>query len=1369
MHSRFRTKGVLLAALVAFLATAALPGAASAEPQPGAPKKGFRLFARALGALTINRMYLGLSSSGQVGVDSSNSSTIGGGFWPKGTPDQYVFNSGIQVAGIIGPEGGPWANDTVGGFFFDPKGTTEHGEQVQPIYNATSTSDLSSWPAAACVPTEDPARGGADFNGALFHPLLQADSSTGPTGDGTGVPYCRKTASQGDVWFMSWDGNNTLKAGRKHPLGVAVETRGMGWNFPAGNEDITYFIYTFYNITTTNRADYIANGIRGSMADILVQKAQDYHAGIAAQGISGVPTTGYTINNLFAAFAADMDVSDAGANYSTVNLPFAMGNTYDHAFGQPSDWLFDPSIFGAPFFAGVGFVGVKYLKSPTGVGAIQLFSNTVNGTPFAGAVNDPRDVLQLYRYLSGTLSPSFGDQSCQYNPVTERICFVNNTQPADMRFFQSSTPLSLAPGQGGSIVVAYIMAAPVPSGNCPSPTCDVKPGDPRLLTNPFTLASAGANAIDTLTGFLDYDDANANNIVEQAEFTVVPGSLLGKALTAQAVFDAKFLLPFAPTAPEFFLIPGDNQVTVMWKPSPAEASGDPYFAVANAAQVFDPNVGANVNNALYDPNYRQFDVEGYRVYRGRVDAPNELTLLAQFDYAGTIISDYVGVVNPNPDCAPEYGILTGCPVAFPSGGNQKDGTTLTVHEDYDIVGDLIQVNAGGGRIELATGQVYVTKADTAVVGGGKNGNCGPKSACGDLANQGVPFVYVDATPRNSFRYFYSVTAFDVNSIESGPTSLESPRNTKSVTPVKPAGNYENTAKLSLHVKGSRNGVQIDENQDEKFPKIPTIDPVTGRFSGPFPPADGTSLGFVGEFVKQVVKNAGSLELTLDSIGGGSAYDGTPTTYYMTAAAGGSPPVSFVIPIVQDAFDATHSDVRLFEALNIDDGLAKRYGGDGSYTLQAEVGVNLAGNYYTNSYGRGCVNGAPGYDLGAGCQYNGPRWFNGPSPQNNETKAHPNDGNWKNFTSPFSMNRAPVNGITNGGFNNAGELSGVEVIHQPYSYNTMGNQYRDVEGVLGSFKRAADYNVYWNSGTPGLIDSVIDVTHNVEVAFDSLRMNASYGLLTAALTPTSGTGALSSYDRRAEVSNTDFGCVEPMRSSSAAGGRIACGGTTAGGDGPVYYMTRQASIDPIVFFTITPSDVRTSTNTGTGFAMYIAGNTFLFQTNTLPSGTVWSLRDYVGAVTGGNGWGGNVGPYAYFKQDALTNIPLPFSAVGASIAVDFDLINAVRAPKYADLKKVHTVPDPYYVTNQFEQSTDNKVIKFVNLPEQAVIRIYSASGVLVNVLEHNTSTFGGELSWNVRNRNNQVVASGVYFYHIEATQGDSKTRRVGKMTIVNFAQ
>ena len=69
--------------------------------------------------------------------------------------------------------------------------------------------------------------------------------------------------------------------------------------------------------------------------------------------------------------------------------------------------------------------------------------------------------------------------------------------------------------------------------------------------------------------------------------------------------------------------------------------------------------------------------------------------------------------------------------------------------------------------------------------------------------------------------------------------------------------------------------------------------------------------------------------------------------------------------------------------------------------------------------------------------------------------------------------------------------------------------------------------------------------------------------------------------------------------------------------------------------------------------------------------------------------------------------------------------------------------------RFETTTTDKIIKFVNLPAQAIIRIYSSSGVLVSILEHNSDdAWAVTRTWNVRNRNNQVVASGVYFYHIE---------------------
>ena len=58
------------------------------------------------------------------------------------------------------------------------------------------------------------------------------------------------------------------------------------------------------------------------------------------------------------------------------------------------------------------------------------------------------------------------------------------------------------------------------------------------------------------------------------------------------------------------------------------------------------------------------------------------------------------------------------------------------------------------------------------------------------------------------------------------------------------------------------------------------------------------------------------------------------------------------------------------------------------------------------------------------------------------------------------------------------------------------------------------------------------------------------------------------------------------------------------------------------------------------------------------------------------------------------------------------------------------------------------------------------GVLVNIVTHNDPTGGGEASWNLRNRNNQFVASGVYFYHVETPDGREK---IGRFTVVNYAQ
>jgi hypothetical protein len=1300
MHAFCRKSNLLWVVLLAFGLVAALPTPSAARPRPGKPSQGFRLFSKATGALTVNRIYCGLGSAGEICVDSLNSSTIGGGFWPKGTADQYVFNSGLQLAGIIGPDANPeWAGDTTAGQLFSPRGDNV-GEQVEPIYNASDPDDLANWPEAAKVPL-------GDANENLYDPLLRG----------------RVSASQGDVWFLSWEGNPSFSAGREHPLGVMVEQRGMGWNYPAGNEDVLYFIYTFYNVTARNKEAYAA--VRPGMREIVERQGARFQDLNENKYSIDIPDGGYTLTNLFAAFGADMDVAESGSNYASVNVPWSLGYTYENTFSGTEEWTFDPGIFGPPFFPGAGFVGVKYLKSPEIAGAevgLTLFSNTING----GAFDDASNATQLFRYLSNNISVAAGDAACNTgDPHLTKICYVNTGGPDDMRFFQASGPLTLAPGEFASIVVAYIFAAPVSVGACTGPgTCNLTPGDPTRLTNATQLA-VGANPVDSVAGFDGYSDANGDGIVQQGEFQVVTGSLLGKARTAQLIFGLKFLLPFAPEAPSFFLIPGTNQVTVLWQPSATETVGDPFFATASQPMVTDPATGAVNANPLYDPNYRANDVEGYRVYRGRVDSPNSLTLLAQFDYTGTFLTDFSGQVNPTKGCAPELGIDNaefGCAVAFDSVGA---GEVPTVSNEVPLVGPIVQV-LKGRRAALANGEVTIFQADTAITGAASG--ClvrGTPAAC-SLRDTGIPFVYVDRTAKNNLRYFYSVTAFDINSFQSGPSSIESARVTKAVTPAATASNVRSLATLTQTLEGR--GVIVSNDST-----IPLIDPATGRFSGKFPAANGAQIAFVGQFAQSIFSGDGAFTATLIGLGLGDARNGIPISYtYATSGAGASDTVT--ISLAQPLNLTTPSaPTGPFPAALTDPSLVSRFGIPAGYIQNGVVTQSITGYQVHNAFGRGChldhLFGAE-----ANCVYNGPRWFQG----DNETKADPNAGNVAGSSDAADNN-------------NAGELPGVLTIQNPQSYNQVGADYRTIEAALAGAVRAADFKVYW--GEAGVIDSVMDVTHNVEVPFMADSLGAGWGILNQA-----ASAAASSADGRPELSLLDFGCVFPLNDPNRQPDQAYdCGG----GSVPLSNTAIPGSIviAPGSGAAIAAAPARANP----GFGMYLAGHIFLFELapgGVLPTdGTVWTMRSYIGVVSGGNGAAGNNGPYSF--TPAVRN----FSALGATLRMSFSATNSVEAATNNDLRNVHTVPDPYYVTSGFEQDPANKVIKFVNLPAEAIVRIYSSSGVLVALLEHRSSIFGGDETWNVRNRNNQVVASGVYFYHIEA--GDA--RRVGRFTVVNFAQ
>src|SRR5207245_1487131 len=530
--------------------------------------------------------------------------------------------------------------------------------------------------------------------------------------------------------------------GHDHPMGIAVDQRVLAWNFPSGNEDIIYIIYTFYNITARSSSGKYNNAtIPAPLQTEIAAIGDQFHDLNENKFKIQIPAAGYTIDSLYAAAAMDADVAVFNQNYATAIVPFNVGLEYTGTFLGDVGWQFPPDIFGPPFAAATGFIAMKFLKSPKDATGQQvgltMFSQEINGST---GLPDAVGVRQLFRYLSGFLGPT--DNPCNPSapgPVVRarRYCFLGQQQ-VDARFFQASGPF--------------------------------------------------------------------------------------------------FLLPSAPEAPDFYVVPGDNQVTVVWSKSRTESIGDPFFAIAS-----------NAASALYDPNFRHFDVEGYRIYRGRTSS--SLQLVAQFDYGGDtdIITDYTGAFDYGTACAPELGVQTGCPVTF----DANPVVPTSPHVDHPLAGDVIQVPPGG-RVKLADNSILTLRADTAVI----SIQCADVK-CPPLGDTGVPFAYVDANVRNSFTYFYSVTAFDLNALKSGPTSLESPRITKRVTPRKAAANLQYATLIS--------GVFGDDTTTLNPTRTWTISATTGRFTGPPPPTGADALAATFAPLVPQLLPALSLTMTVDSV------------------------------------------------------------------------------------------------------------------------------------------------------------------------------------------------------------------------------------------------------------------------------------------------------------------------------------------------------------------------------------------------------------------------------------------------------------------------------------------------------------------------
>jgi hypothetical protein len=995
-----------------------------------------------------------------------------------------------------------------------------------------------------------------------------------------------------------------------------------------------------------------------------------------------------------------------------------------------------------------------------------MFSVTQNPGAFVTQFPDPGGVRQLWRYLSGRLDTSVGDVPCPIlpeidtnNPATTQrsLCFIG-TQASDTRFYQSSGPFDLAPRQTATIAVAYIIAPTVetmpdgsPSGiiqgggdvNANSPSvpsfhpgfgsargCDSNGLNCEVAItaaeNPVTPLERGAGWFAYTGGSpsgSDYpaDVEHRTNRLDENDVLVVPGSLLGRALVAQTVFDNGFLLGFAPEPVPFYLVPGDEKVTILWDPSPTEQVGDPFFDL-----VGDPE------SPLYNPNYRKFDVEGYRLWRGTL--VGDLELIAQFDYADTEFLDYTcETVGPEEEVGslynvpgteieaevPGYGAGEVCPAGESSPFVRSINSTM-------VFNNGVPGGPPGGGVTR-----FPTSATIDTVGVSESR---PTAL---LTDTGVPFVFRDEDVVNNFTYFYAVTAFDVNSMASGPYTLRSVQVTSSTIPSATNSALQAGFEADVIVSGD-DGVPLDLDGPQVAP-----DPDTGIFPAPQNPTN--ALGLLVEPPPAEVADLlapGQLTGRFDSV---TAED---ISFGCAASGGNALGACLVVHMTFDnGIEQTSSSLEI--ARTVYDGFGE------AVTVQGPLGAGLYPFDDERLADFGIPPGAgPGVAAGLTGTFDmtiSDPSFLGQRVRRFQTGRYEPGGNrW--FDGTVNDTPDPTT------FIRAGHIDGIDSVWAPIHHTPRfeGDPVYDAGGgypassqmqcfgyTLAILSRAADFQVTWGAG--GAV-TVRDVTHNVPVDFkESPQM--SWGFLN---TDGNGNGV---------IDWQDFDYIDVARESSLALG--FCEFTVAGITAPARSaLEMTAQIQPVSLDGTNPS-AGLMASAGNGFGLYINGERYIFLTDALPAeGTVWTYRTYNGRIR---------------ADDPLTDDPSGYELRAGSgsnrspaipnMVFTLDVLEAgIQQVADFDLKEVHAVPDPYLSTSRYDRAPTSKKLMFVNLPPRATLRIYTVTGVLVDVVEHDDPSGGGRAEWDMRNRNNQFVASGVYFFHVVTPDKDD---HVGKFTIVNF--
>jgi hypothetical protein len=359
-----------------------------------------------------NAVWLGISNTGQIGNDLFG--LTGAGFWPAGTPNNYVFGSGLWIGGLADLDG-DGTKDTVVVYCYDPlSARSEHREgrvgqdPADPgtrIFSSMVLQDLLEWPP--------------EFR------------------DGEGNPIVYSLQDFATI-YNDVSGNPIFEAGR---CGIEIRQRSMA--FIGGLNYNT--ILVFYELV--NRSDSLPDGPY-TLEEAYVGFFSDMDIGDRfnedmTSVLDSVEVYGRGKVEIFTAVAWDSNFVESNfvGDPGFVGVLFLQppGNPWD-GVDNDGDGLVDESPYNGIDDDGDGTPD----DIPDEVDAVNDFHYTLSSSLYSGLPPpyDPESDREAYRMMRCLTEESCGERAVA----------------SDVRFLITCGSFDLPPGESQITAVAFVFA-----------------------------------------------------------------------------------------------------------------------------------------------------------------------------------------------------------------------------------------------------------------------------------------------------------------------------------------------------------------------------------------------------------------------------------------------------------------------------------------------------------------------------------------------------------------------------------------------------------------------------------------------------------------------------------------------------------------------------------------------------------------------------------------------------------------------------------------------------------------------------------------------------------------------------------------------